>query len=214
MHYKQIIFSGMLASFIGISMAEEVFVSTPTMKGHIPTKTWKQMRDEGVVKQDLDYSCGAASVATIMNGFYGMEVTEGELLDAMEKDGAASFQDLAEVVRSHGLKGVGVALNFDQLQQLKVPAIAYLKYRDDDHFSVVRGVDADGSVSLGDPSWGNRRFTKYQFLNMWETRSDEELKGKMLLLLPDGIDVATIDRSFFGSTATNILSEEMLILRY
>lgn len=214
MRYKQIILGGILASYIGISMAGEVFVSTPTMKGHIPIKTWKDLRDERVVKQDLDYSCGAASVATIMNGFYDIEVTEAELLKAMEEDGAASFQDLSEVVRSYGLKGVGVALSFEQLRQLKVPAIAYLKYRDDDHFSVVRGIDADGGVILGDPSWGNRRFTKHQFLNMWETRLDEELKGKMLLLLPDGIEVATIDRSFFDPGAPSTLSKEMLILRY
>ncbi len=203
-----------LGSWVGAVVAGEAHLFTSTLAGSVPVKTWKAMRDERVVKQDLDYSCGAASMATIMNGFYGLNVTEAEVLEGMEEDGAASFQDLAEVARFHGLKGVGVALNFEQLQQLKVPAIAYLKYRDDDHFSVVRGIDADGSVTLGDPSWGNRRFTKHQFLNMWETRSDEELKGKMLLLLPDGIDVATIDRSFFGSTATNILSEEMLILRY
>jgi len=214
MRYKKFIFGLFLAIYTGISQAGEIFVSTPSLKGHIPIKTWKDLRDERVVKQDLDYSCGAASVATIMNGFYGMEVTEGELLKAMEEDGAASFQDLAEVVRSHGLKGVGVALNFEQLRQLEVPAIAYLKYRDDDHFSVVRGVDADGSVTLGDPSWGNRRFTKHQFLNMWETRPEEELKGKMLLLLPDGIDVSLIDRSFFGSSTASTLSNEMLILRY
>jgi len=204
----------LLCSVVNIGSASEVFLSTPTLKGQIPIKTWKDLRDERIVKQDLDYSCGAASVATIMNSFYGLDVTEAELLDAMEKDGAASFQDLADVVRSYGLKGVGVALNFEQLRQLKVPAIAYLKYRDDDHFSVVRSVDTDGSVSLGDPSWGNRRFTKQQFLNLWETRENENLKGKMLLLLPDGVDVAMIDRSFFGMATPNTISKEMLILRY
>ncbi len=197
-----------------MGMASEVSLFTATLQGQIPLKTWKALRDEQIVKQDLDYSCGAASVATIMNGFYGLDVTEAELLDRMEADGAASFQDLAEVVQAYGLKGMGIALNFEQLHQLKVPAIAYLKYRDDDHFSVVRSVSPDGSVSLGDPSWGNRRFTQQQFLEMWETRGDENLKGKVLLLLPDGIDVTTMDRSFFGLTETNTISEEMLILRY
>lgn len=194
-------------------MAGEVVFSTATLKGHLPVKTWKDLRDDSVVKQDLDYSCGAASVATIMNGFYDIKVTEADLLEAMENDGAASFQDLAEVVGSYGLKGVGVALSFDQLRQLKVPAIAYLKYRDDDHFSVIRGIDTSSRVSLGDPSWGNRRFTKHQFLNMWETREDEVLKGKVLLILPDGIDVASINHSFFGVPDAGSLSREMLVLR-
>ena len=203
-----------LCGIVNTGMASEVSLFTATLQGQIPIKTWKDLRDEQIVKQDLDYSCGAASVATIMNGFYGLDVTEAELLDRMEADGAASFQDLAEVVQAYGLKGMGIALNFEQLHQLKVPAIAYLKYRDDDHFSVIRSVNSDGSVSLGDPSWGNRRFTQQQFLEMWETRGNENLKGKVLLLLPDGIDVTTMNRSFFGLTETNTLSEAMLILRY
>ena len=149
-----------------------------------------------------------------MNGFYGMAVTEAELLSTMDNDGTASFQDLADVVQNYGLKGIGIALNFEQLRQLKVPAIAYLKYRDDDHFSVVRGIAADGSVILGDPSWGNRRLTKHQFLEMWETRSNENLKGKVLLILPDGTDIAAVDRSFFGAAESNRISKEILILRY
>lgn len=213
MHFRKIFLFLLLSCVQNINVAGEVVLSTATLKGHLPIKTWKDLRDDSVVKQDLDYSCGAASVATIMNGFYDLEVTEAELLDAMEDDGAASFQDLAEVVRSYGLKGVGVALSFDQLRQLKVPAIAYLKYRDDDHFSVIRGIDVSGRVSLGDPSWGNRRFTKHQFLNMWETREDEVLKGKVLLILPDGIDVASINHSFFGVSDAGSLSREMLVLR-
>ena len=211
---KIILRAALLGSYVGICMAGNAFVSTSTLKGAVPVKTWKDLRDEHIVKQDLDYSCGAASVATIMNGFYGMAVTEAEILSAMENDGAASFQDLADVVQNYGLKGVGIALNFEQLRQLKVPVIAYLKYRDDDHFSVIRGIDADGSVTLGDPSWGNRRFTRHQFLKMWETRSNENLKGKVLLLLPDGIDNAMVDRSFFGAAKSNRISKEILILRY
>ncbi len=215
MRFSQCVVGVILILCVGGAGAGAAHVSLPTLEGSIPVnKTWKMLRDEHIVKQDLDYSCGAASAATIMNGFYGLNVTEAELLEGMEDDGAASFQDLADAVGAYGLKGVGVALNFEQLRQLKVPAIVYLKYRDDDHFSVVRGVAKDGSVFLGDPSWGNRRFTKHQFLSMWETRSDDNLKGKMLLLLPDGVDVAAIDRSFFGAVIPGGVSKEMLILRY
>lgn len=214
MRFKKTLLMGLVALFAGSAMAGVAHVSLPTVTGSVQVKTWKMLRDEEIVKQDLDYSCGAASAATIMNGFYGLDVTEAELLDGMEADGAASFQDLADVVKGHGLKGVGVALNFEQLRQLKVPAIAYLKYRGDDHFTVVRGVAEDGSVLVGDPSWGNRRFTMHQFLNMWETRSGDNLKGKVLLFLPNGVDVAAIDRSFFGAAVSNGVSKEMLILRY
>ncbi len=213
MRFNRYVVGSLLAMYVGATIATEALISTATLNGTVAVKSWKQLRDAGVVKQDLDYSCGAASVATIMNGFYGFNVTEAALLETMAKDGAASFSDMAEVVRPYGLKGMGVALNFEQLRKLKTPAIAYLRYRDDDHFSVIRGIGADGSVQLADPSWGNRRFTQQQFLNMWETRGDEVLKGKILLLLPDGMDQGSINSAFFGAVEPNPLALERLVLR-
>lgn len=176
----------------------------------ISVKSWKELRDERIIKQDLDYSCGAASTATILSSFYGLDVTEKDLLDLMEEDGAASFQDLAEVVKEYEMEGLGLALGFQELKKLKVPAIAYLKYRDNDHFSVIRGISNNGTVLLGDPSWGNRKFTKHQFLSMWETRDDELLKGKILLILPDGADISSIKRDFFGLSNEPNLAIELL----
>lgn len=213
MRFNKIVIASLLGLYVCAATAADALISTATLKGAIVVKSWKDLRDANVVKQDLDYSCGAASVATIMNGFYGFDVTEAALLETMAKDGAASFSDMAEVVRPYGLKGAGVALNFEQLRKLKTPAIAYLRYRDDDHFSVIRGIGADGSVVLADPSWGNRRFTQQQFLNMWETRGDEVLKGKVLLLLPDGMDQDSINTAFFGADESNSLALERLVLR-
>lgn len=213
MRCSRAVIACLLGLHVGITAAAEAFVSSSTLKGAVVVKSWKDLRDANVVKQDLDYSCGAASVATIMNGFFGFEVTEQALLETMAKDGKASFSDMAEVVRPYGLKGVGIALSFEQLRKLKTPAIAYLRYRDDDHFSVIRGISADGSVTLADPSWGNRRFTRHQFLSMWETREDAALKGKVLLLLPDGVDQTAITPEFFGPVAANPLLEDGLILR-
>ncbi len=150
MRFNRYIVACLLGMYVGVTTATEALISTATLNGTVAVKSWKQLRDAGVVKQDLDYSCGAASVATIMNGFYGFDVTEEALLETMAKDGAASFSDMAEVVRPYGLKGTGVALNFEQLRKLKTPAIAYLRYRDDDHFSVIRGIGADGSVQLAE----------------------------------------------------------------
>ncbi len=213
MRFNKIVITCLLGVHVGIATATEALISTATLKGAVAVTSWKELRDANVVKQDLDYSCGAASVATIMNGFYNITVTEATLLETMAKDGAASFNDMAEAVRGYGLKGVGVALNFEQLKKLKTPAIAYLRYRDDDHFSVIRGIAADGSVQLADSSWGNRRFTRQQFLDMWETREGEALKGKILLLLPDGMDQNSINTAFFGADAHNPLALERLVLR-
>jgi hypothetical protein len=48
---------------------------------------------------------------------------------------------------------------------------------------------------------------------MWETRDGEALKGKILLLLPDGMDQGLINTAFFGADEPNPLALERLVLR-
>lgn len=195
------------------SAQAEVIISSPHWSETLGVRSWKALRDQNIVKQDLDYSCGAASLATILNSYYGKQVSEAELLEAMNKeDGMASFADMATVLRQYGFKGVGMALSFEQLAKLKMPAVVYLRHRGDDHFSVLRGVNSEGYIHLGDPSWGNRIFAKNKFLAMWETREDALLKGKILLVVPieSGIERS---KDFFESPKSGALPVELLGLR-
>ncbi|HEZ1421696.1 TPA: hypothetical protein WHE39_001725, partial [Neisseria meningitidis] len=41
----------------------------PVAYGKIKVQSWKERRDFNIVKQDLDFSCGAASVATAFEQF-------------------------------------------------------------------------------------------------------------------------------------------------
>ena len=160
------------------------------------------MRDERIVKQELDYSCGAASLATLLNAYYGQAVTEKELLIAMDKqDGRASFDDMARALAQRGFKAQGFAASWEQLVRLKVPVVVYLKHRKDDHFSVLRGISSD-AVWLADSSLGNRTYSRAQFLEMWQTRAgmeNAELAGKFLAVLPDG-NGARASTGFFSKT--------------
>ena len=60
---------------------EAFILSSDVVKGQIPVKSWKTLRDRQIVKQDQDYSCGAASLATLLKGFYGQKLTEEQLLN-------------------------------------------------------------------------------------------------------------------------------------
>lgn len=192
-----------VALWAACANAEGAIVTTPTLAGTVAVESWKTLRDRRVVKQDLDYSCGAASLATLLNEFYGQTLTEAELLEAMDKgDLRASFDDMQRALTGFGFKAQGFAASWAQLRKLKMPVVVYLKHRKDDHFSVLRGID-ENTVWLADPSLGNRTYSRAQFLAMWETRGDEsehaDLRGKFLAVLPADQSVSA-QAGFFSKT--------------
>lgn len=195
---------------INLLSAHAAHLATPSARGEVVMHSWKELRDAHVVKQDRDYSCGAASLATLLNEFYGLSLTEEQILKDMNKpDMMANFDDMARVVIRYGFNSGGVALSYEQLSKLIVPVVVYLQHRGEDHFSVLRGISAT-QVQLADPSWGNRIFSKAQFLAMWETREDEKLKGKILLVLPQKADVFMRHPEFFAPPASSSLAIEIL----
>ncbi len=163
--------------------AQPLFTENPIVFGKVKTKSWKSKRDEGIVKQSLDFSCGAASLATLLNNFYGQKLTEREILVKMNKQELqASFDDMQRILPEMGFQARGYALSFEQLRQLKIPVIVYLRYRRYDHFSVLRGINGN-TVLLADPSLGHVSVSKEQFLAAWNTRSGT-LSGKILAVVP------------------------------
>lgn len=183
----------------GITKQEAISIHAQTVNIRIPIQSWKTLRDARVVKQDLDYSCSAASLATLLNEFYGQSVTEEALLKVMDKDDLrASFDDMQRALPQFGFKAQGFAASYEQLMKLKAPVVVYLKHRKDDHFSVLRGID-ENRVWLADPSLGNRTYSREQFLSMWQTRADKdnaELAGKFLAVLPNS-DGISASQNFF-----------------
>ncbi len=163
--------------------AAPMFNDNPVVYGKIKVQSWKARRDFNIVKQDLDFSCGAASVATLLNNFYGQKLTEEDVLKKLDKEQMpASFEDMRRIMPDLGFEAKGYALSFEQLAQLQIPVIVYLKYRKDDHFSVLRGID-DNTVLLADPSLGHVSMSRAQFLDAWQTR-EGNLAGKILAVVP------------------------------
>jgi len=161
---------------------------------------------------------GYASLATLLNEFYGQSVTEEALLKAMDKGNLrASFEDMQKALPQFGFKAQGFAASYEQLMKLKAPVVVYLKHRKDDHFSVLRGID-ESTVWLADPGLGNRTYSKAQFLDMWQTRSDKdnlELAGKFLAVLPNKEGINAGDH-FFTKTPRRLSAQatQQLGFRY
>ena len=140
-------------------------------------KTWTDFRDDHVIKQKRDYSCGAAALATIAHYYWGDDVTENDVLDVLEeylteelladrvKNGLA-ISDLRLVAVKMGYVSTIGKLEIDKIREVKVPLIVALRLEEFDHFVVVRGF-SDGWVYLADPGRGNIRITERKFQQQW-----------------------------------------------
>ena len=137
----------------------------------------KDLRDQDLVKQRFDFSCGAAALATLLSYGFGHSVTEGQILDGLfdlpsEDEKAArrrtgfSLLDLQRVAQAQGYHAQGFRLEPDQLAMLGGPVIVFIEPRGYKHFAVLRGVRGD-RVYLADPSRGNIRMPAYTFLASW-----------------------------------------------
>lgn len=172
---------GIVGSANAVPFSFDIPVANST---DVSVSTWTDKRDSKLTKQDLDFSCGASSLSTILTYFYEKPTSEKQLLEDMDlPDVMASFDDLSKVSEKYGFIAKGVATNYETLAKIKIPVIVYLNHKRNDHFSVVRAID-NNKVYLSDSSWGNRILSRKQFEKMWNTRNDLDLKGRVLLILP------------------------------
>jgi predicted double-glycine peptidase len=144
-------------------------------------KSLRALRDEGVVKQRYDYSCGSAALATLLT--YGLNdpVDENALLraileplspdelKALQKKGLSLF-DLQKLAQGRGHKAQGFRVHLSQLPKLSRPVIVFIKPGGYEHFAVLKGLRGDRAY-LADPSLGNVRMPIYRFLDMWADES-------------------------------------------
>jgi hypothetical protein len=142
-----------------------------------PARTLKDARDQNVVKQRFDFSCGAAALATLLRYGLNQPVTERdvlrELFDRLADDEKAtvtrtgfSLLHLQRVAQKRGLNAQGFRLAPDQIPLLGGPVLVFIEPRGYKHFAVLRGVQND-RVYLADPSRGNIRMPAYRFLHDW-----------------------------------------------
>ncbi len=141
----------------------------------------KEIRDRYVVKQALDYSCGAAALATLLVYYYGDLTSEAEILAllkepltpdelAVKAERGFSLLDLKKAAERRGFRAAGFRLTPDQLTRLIAPVIVYVEPHGYKHFAVLRAV-RNGMVYLADPARGNLRMRIDQFAgagNEWQ----------------------------------------------
>ncbi|GAB3105431.1 C39 family peptidase [Aestuariicella hydrocarbonica] len=142
---------------------------------HVEVESFKERKFREVVKQQYDFSCGSAAVATLLSYHYAHPISEQEVFNAMyaladpvkvQREGF-SMLDMKNYLDSMGYQSDGFKLTLEKLDTVaKVPAITIINTNGYNHFVVIKGV-RDDSVLVGDPATGSRVFDRQTFLNSW-----------------------------------------------
>jgi predicted double-glycine peptidase len=140
-----------------------------------PVRSLLETRQDQVIAQKWDISCGAAALATLLTYQLGDPVTEQEVARSMlnrtdplrvKHRGGFSLLDLKRYAQSRGYEADGYSdLSVEDLQQL-APLIVPMRARGYDHFVVFRGLVGD-RVVLADPGFGNSTMSVPSFEGAW-----------------------------------------------
>ncbi len=141
---------------------------------NVPVTSLADIPFRTVVRQQYDYSCGSAALATLLHYHYGVRVGEAEVFKAMYATGdqkrirevGFSLLDIKRYLASRGFEADGYRATFDQLIKINRPAIAVVTAGTYRHFVVVKGARG-GKVLIGDPAQGLKTYSNAEFSQIW-----------------------------------------------
>jgi hypothetical protein len=159
-----------------------------------------------IVKQQFDYSCGSAALATLLNYYIGEKLTERQIIGGLVEYGdkkqierlrAFSLLDMKRFVEKLGYHGTGYKADIADLKTLGKPCIVPMEIFGYQHFCVFRGIVQD-HVFLADPYMGNISFPLEQFRKMWLHNvafvvTDGEIVNSALILKEEDLRFIDLD---------------------
>lgn len=177
---------GLAALFLAAAVSAAAFPALPARAGEavlssfggtamVPVQSLREGRFHSVVRQQHDFSCGSAALATLLTFHYGRPTSEEEAFRVMYAvgDQAAiqkfgfSLSDMQRFLATKGLKADGFRMELAKLAEVGVPAITLINYKEYNHFVVVKGV-RETEVLVGDPALGLKTIPRAEFEAMWQ----------------------------------------------
>ena len=150
-----------------------VLVATAT---HAGTRSLKEIREDGVVIQQWDSSCGAAALATVFSFTFNDPVTEREVAKGLLRQteplkvrhrGGFSMLDMKRYAAERGYQALGFqGMRFADIRYLDAPIVP-VNFHGYHHYVVYKGLSSDGKIHLADPAFGNRFMTQESFEAAW-----------------------------------------------
>lgn len=144
---------------------------------NIQGKSFAERRFNTVYKQQFDFSCGSAALASLLTFHYDDVVDEQSVFIDMYQHGdqekikreGFSMLDMKRYLERRGYRSDGFKINLDQLFSTGNPAITIINHNGYMHFVIIKGVDTY-RVLLGDPALGVKSIRRSEFEEMWENR--------------------------------------------
>ncbi len=135
----------------------------------------KERKYVNLIRQNTDFSCGAASLATLLRYSYGMDVNEDSVMSglmavsnpAVVKARGFSMLNFKAYLEKLGLRGRGYQITPDMFTKIKMPTLALLNIKGYRHFVVLKR-STDQHMYLADPALGNRIMPRDEFLRAWQ----------------------------------------------
>lgn len=151
----------------------------------VAVTSFKERRFAKVVRQEYDFSCGSAALATLLAYHYEWPVSERQVFKEMYEQGdearikrdGFSLLDMKLYLARHGFNADGYRVPLDKLVQAGMPAIALINTKGYSHFVVIKGVK-DDTVLVGDPALGVRVMPRPEFESAWNGIVFVVLQGK------------------------------------
>lgn len=170
----RLVLAGMLLA------AQAVAAELPNVGGasySVRVTSLKEARFQTTVRQQYDFSCGSAAVATLLSYHYNYPVTEQQAFREMFLHGdqarirqqGFSLLDIKRFLAAHGFMADGFQQPLEKLAQARFPAIVLVMEKGYRHFVVIKGLDGQ-RVLVGDPSGGTRAMARSSFDAMWQNR--------------------------------------------
>ncbi|CAG4895192.1 C39 family peptidase [Paraburkholderia saeva] len=169
-----------LSCGVGISAAraDPINIATPSGGYYaMHVTSLKEARFRRTIRQQYDFSCGSAALATLLTYQYNFPVTEQQAFGEMFQQGdqakirreGFSLLDIRRFLVERGFEADGYEAPLEKLEQTNTPAIVLIVEHGYHHFVVIKGV-RNGRVLIGDPATGTRAMSKANFEEKWQDR--------------------------------------------
>lgn len=170
-----------LAGALGCLLWSTAFSGTvlvPGAGGHVEVSvtSFQDQRFAQLYRQQYDFSCGSAALASLLSYHYDWPVTEqdvfSEMLALADKEKVLrdgfSMLDMKRYLEANGYQADGFRMPLEGLRErVRVPVIALVTLGGYRHFVVIKGI-SQREVLVGDPARGLKAYSWAEFNQHWD----------------------------------------------